>query len=220
MLLGPRALSSHPRVKPYRSLGYADVMVPGASGATVAHPVRRALFTDRDGTLNPDLHYLKDADRLELFRGVGAALSLAHEHGYLVICVTNQSGVDRGLYTREDVERIHRRLNELLRPSGAAVDAFYYCPHAPERGCACRKPGTLLFEEAQRDWNIDFGSSAIIGDRNIDIEAGHRLGLLSTFVPNPSHPDSARTEFPNGSVRPDLVASTFKNAVLRILARG
>lgn len=181
---------------------------------------RRALFTDRDGTLNPDLHYLKDADRLEVFRGVGAALALAHQRGYLVVCVTNQSGVDRGFYSREDVERIHRRLNEILRPSGGAIDAFYYCPHAPERACACRKPGTLLFEQAQREWNIDFASSAIIGDRSLDMEAGHRIGLFCVFVPNPSHPDSFGTEFPDGSVPPDLVASSFAEAVDRIVARG
>jgi D-glycero-D-manno-heptose 1,7-bisphosphate phosphatase len=181
---------------------------------------RRALFTDRDGTLNPDLRYLKEADRLDLFRGVGDALALAHEHGYLIVCVTNQSGVDRGLYTREDVERIHRRLNELLRPRRAAIDGFYYCPHAPERGCACRKPGTLLFEEAQREWNIDFPTSAIIGDRRLDIEAGQKLGLLTALVPNRSREGEAAADFANGAARPDLEASTFANAVLRILARG
>jgi D-glycero-D-manno-heptose 1,7-bisphosphate phosphatase len=170
--------------------------------------------------LNPDLHYLKDAERLELFRGVGSALSLARQHGYLVVCVTNQSGVERGLYTRDDVERIHRRLNELLRRSGAEVDAFYYCPHAPERKCACRKPGTLLFEEAQRDWNIDFASSAIVGDRRLDIEAGKRLGLLTALVPNRARPEQSVAEFAKGDLRPDVVASTFENAVLRILARG
>ncbi len=99
-------------------------MATDAERGPSMRPVRRALFTDRDGTLNPDLHYLKEAERLELFLGVGNALALARKHGYLVICVTNQSGVDRGFYSREDVERIHRRLNELLRPSHASVDAF------------------------------------------------------------------------------------------------
>ena len=185
-----------------------------------AGPIRPALFTDRDGTLNPDLRYLKEANRLDLFRGVGDALSLARDHGYLVICVTNQSGVDRGLYSREDVERIHRRLNELLRPRRAAIDAFYYCPHAPERGCACRKPGTLLFEQARREWNIDFATSAIIGDRRLDVEAGQKLGLLTALVPNRGRAGEASVDFAGNSVRPDLVASTFGNAVLRIMARG
>jgi len=182
--------------------------------------VRRALFVDRDGTLNPDLHYLKDADRLELFRGVGDALSLAHDHGFLAICVTNQSGVERGLYTREDVEQIHARLNELLRAHRARIDAFYYCPHAPEHACACRKPGTLLFEEARRDWQIDFASSAIVGDRDIDIEAGRRLGLLTALVPPVSVSPPLAGAPERADAAPEIVASTFANAVQRILARG
>jgi len=181
---------------------------------------RRALFTDRDGTLNPDLHYLKDAERLELFRGVGDAIALARRHGYLVICVTNQSGVDRGLYTREDVERIHRRLNERLRAEGTNVDAFYYCPHAPERRCSCRKPGTLLFEEAERDWNLELSSSAIVGDRSLDVQAGEKLGLLTALVPGRSPTSESAREHAREDVRPDIVAGTFENAVLRILARG
>ncbi|MGA9840392.1 MAG: HAD family hydrolase [Thermoplasmata archaeon] len=183
-------------------------------------PLRRALFTDRDGTLNPDLHYLKEAERLELFRGVGGALALARDHGFFIVCVTNQSGVDRGFYSREEVERIHVRLNALLRPFRTKVDAFYYCPHAPERGCSCRKPGTLLFEEARRDWNIDLNTSAIVGDRLLDVEAGRRLGLLTALVPRTGQdppPERGRTD---ESPRPDLVAGTFANAVLRILARG
>jgi D-glycero-D-manno-heptose 1,7-bisphosphate phosphatase len=185
-----------------------------------AAPVRRALFVDRDGTLNPDLHYLKDADRVELFRGVGEALSLAHDHGFLVVCVTNQSGVERGLYTDSDVERIHRRLNELLARHRARVDAFYYCPHAPERGCACRKPGTLLFERARDAWRIDLGSSAIVGDRGLDMEAGRRLGLLTGLVPRPGREAATDFELAERAVVPDVVASTFSNAVCRILARG
>ncbi|MGI0070727.1 MAG: D-glycero-alpha-D-manno-heptose-1,7-bisphosphate 7-phosphatase [Thermoplasmata archaeon] len=183
-------------------------------------PIRRALFTDRDGTLNPDLHYLKDAERLELFRGVGSALSLAHAHGYIVLCVTNQSGIERGFYTDEDVVRIHRRVNERLRAFGTQVDGFYYCPHAPEHGCACRKPGTLLFEEARRDWNVDFASSAVVGDSPLDIAAGRRLGLLTAYVPSPAPPGSAARGFAAGDPRPDLEAGTFESAVLRILARG
>jgi D-glycero-D-manno-heptose 1,7-bisphosphate phosphatase len=183
-------------------------------------PVRRALFVDRDGTLNPDLHYLREPERLDLFRGVGNALSLAHDHGLIVVCVTNQSGIERGLYTADDVDRIHARLNELLRPYRARIDAFYYCPHLPEHGCDCRKPGTRLFEDARRDWNIDFGSSAVIGDRDLDMKAGRRLGLLTALVPRPAGEDG-RVDGPIlESDRADIVAGTFANAVMRVLVRG
>jgi histidinol-phosphate phosphatase family protein len=185
-----------------------------------SRPRRRALFVDRDGTLNPDLHYLKESERLELYRGVGAALALAHQHHFLVVCVTNQSGIDRGLYTREDVERIHLRVNELLRPSGTQVDAFYYCPHAPGAGCRCRKPATGLFEDAARDHGIDLGSSAILGDRPLDIEAGRRLGLLTGLVVPPGHETALREEIRASGTQPDLVASTFLGGLLRVLSRG
>jgi len=195
-------------------------VVTAAPPPTGPARLRRALFVDRDGTLNPDLHYLKDAERLELFRGVGAALRLAREHGELIVCVTNQSGVERGFYTVEDVERIHRRLNELLGRAQARVDAFYFCPHAPEHGCACRKPGTELFERARRDLSLDLASSAIIGDRLLDIEAGRRVGLLTALVRTPGHEQEVDRELAAAQVVPDLAADTFPGAVARILARG
>lgn len=182
--------------------------------------IRRALFVDRDGTLNPDLHYLKDAERLELYRGVGDALSLAHDHGFLVLCVTNQSGVERGLYSRSDVERIHERLNALLQPHRARVDGFYYCPHAPETKCECRKPGTLLFRQAREDWNIDFSTSAIVGDRDLDVEAGHALGLLTARVTPPGHDGAPAFEPSEVGVPAEVNAGSFAAAVARILARG
>ena len=193
-------------------------MNPGEGGG--ARGLRRALFVDRDGTLNPDLHYLRDAERLELFRGVGGALALARAHGYLVICVTNQSGVERGFYSREDVERIHHRMNELLRPHGAHIDGFYYCPHSPESRCECRKPGTLLFRQAQGDWNIDFATSAIVGDRELDVQAGRELGLFTAVVATPGHEDDPLHELLRRRGGADVSAGSFPNAILRILARG
>src|SRR5208282_5323206 len=148
------------------------------------------------------------------------ALALAHAHDYLVVCVTNQSGIERGLYTREDVEKIHSRINELLQPHRTQVDAFYICPHAPESHCRCRKPATGLFEDAARDLGIDFGMSAILGDRPLDIEAGAKLGLLTGLVVPPGHEVTLAAEVRSTGVRPDLVASTFLGALLRLLARG
>ena len=175
---------------------------------------------DRDGTLNPDLHYLKDPSLLELNRGVGDALGLARDHGYLIVCVTNQSGIERGFYTADDVERIHRRLNELLHAHGAGIDAFYYCPHAPERHCACRKPGTELFERAQRDFQIDFSISAVVGDRALDVEAGQKLGLLTCLVRPRGHEAETDAEFADLHLNSDIRADSFPAAIHRLLARG
>ena len=207
-------------MNPYPDPDYREPMVDPGNSVPLPRPIRRALFVDRDGTLNPDLHYLREADRLELFRGVGNALSLARDHGFMVVCVTNQSGVERGFYTRDDVERIHRRLNDLLRPQRARVDAFYYCPHAPETRCECRKPGTLLFRQARDEWNLDLATSAIVGDRDLDVEAGRQLGMLTAVVASPGHEQDPSYDLLQNTGRADVNARAFPNAVFRILARG
>lgn len=181
-------------------------------------PLRRAVFVDRDGTLNPDLVYLDDDQGLELFRGVGEGIRWLRQHGFVVVCVTNQSGIERGLYTADVVDRIHERVNRLLAVSETRVDAFYYCPHAPETGCACRKPGTELFERATRDWNLDLSASAVIGDRSLDIVAGRRLGLLTAAVPHRGRDAELRDELAAAGTVADLWAPSFAGAAYRILA--
>ncbi len=181
---------------------------------------RRAVFVDRDGTLNPDLHYLSDPARVEVFRGVAEGIRLLRSHGYLVVCVTNQSGIERGFYNDADVRGIHERLNGILGREGAQVDRFYYCPHAPESGCPCRKPGVELFERARYELGIEFAPSAIVGDRSLDVEAGEKLGLLTVLVPAPGHAAETADEIRTRGARPDLVAPSFRSAALRILHRG
>ena len=94
--------------------------------------LRPAIFFDRDGTLNVDTHYLYKPEEFRWIKDAPAALRWANDHGYLTVVVTNQSGVARGFYTEEDVEKLHRWMNERLGESGAHIDAFYYCPHHPE----------------------------------------------------------------------------------------
>lgn len=181
---------------------------------------RRAVFVDRDGTLMPDLHYLADPGAAEVARGVGDGLRLLHQHDYLIVCVTNQSGVGRGLFTEDTVHAIHRRLNDRLSGYRAHVDAFYYCPHTPEQNCECRKPGTALFLRAAEDWAIDFRTSAVIGDRAADIEAGNRLGLFTVLVPEVGHATATEAELLDKEVHPDLLLSDFGAAAAAVLHRG
>jgi histidinol-phosphate phosphatase family protein len=182
--------------------------------------LRRAVFTDRDGTINPDLHYLDRAERIELYPGVARGVRRLRERGFTVVCVTNQSGIGRGLYTDADVHRIHERVNERLAGEGARVDAFYYCPHMPGAGCDCRKPNTGLFERAAREHRIDLRSSAIIGDRALDVEVGERLGLLTALVPERGLEGPIDAELAACRAIPDVRAPSFEGAVARILARG
>ena len=168
----------------------------------------------------PDLHYLADPAGTEVSKGVGDALRMFRQHGYLVICITNQSGVGRGLFTDQTVHRIHERLNEKLRAYGASIDAFYYCPHTPEQRCDCRKPGTALFARAAEDWAIDFPTSAIIGDRAADVEAGRSLGLFTILVPETAHENVVEQELRERGIRPDVRVSNFGGAASAVLHRG
>lgn len=152
---------------------------------------RKVVFLDRDGTMNTEVNYLHRPEDLVLIPGTAEAVRLFNEAGFTVIVVTNQAGVARGYYTEADVETLHRYLNGLLGQSGAHVDAFYYCPHHPEHGigeykknCRCRKPGTGMFEAAERDLagGIDRENSWMIGDKLIDTEAGHNFGIRSILV--------------------------------------
>lgn len=168
----------------------------------------------------PDLHYLADPGAAEVARGVGDGLRLLRQHDYLIVCVTNQSGVGRGLFTEDTVHAIHRRLNDRLSTYRAHVDAFYYCPHTPEQNCECRKPGTALFLRAAEDWAIDFRSSAVIGDRAADIEAGSRLGLFTVLVPEVGHETATESELLEKEVHPDVLVSDFGAAAAAVLHRG
>ena len=191
-----------------------------SGSGSVLRPRRRAIFVDRDGTINPDMHYLADPEKIELYAGVAEGIRWFHQHEYLVICVTNQSGIERGFYTKEVVESIHHRLNERLRAEGAQIDAFYYCPHAPETHCLCRKPGTELFERARAEHNLDFSTSGIVGDRAADVQVGSKLGMVSAFVPERGRGPDPEQELVRLGINPDIRADSFLGAASRLLARG
>lgn len=152
-----------------------------ASSLSSARPVA---FLDRDGVLNVDRHYVHRADQLEWIDGVPEAIRLLNEAGYLVIVVTNQSGVARGFYDEAAVGALHDHMRDYLAAHGARIDAFYYCPHHPEgkvpaftRLCDCRKPGTGMLDQAAHDFPIDRTRSFMIGDKVSDIEAANAFGI-------------------------------------------
>jgi D-glycero-D-manno-heptose 1,7-bisphosphate phosphatase len=143
-----------------------------------------AVFLDRDGTLNRETGYLHDwADWLWL-PGAPQALARLHGRGYRLVVVSNQSGLARGLYGKEAVDALHRRVNEDLAGFGAAIEAFYYCPHHPEfsGGCSCRKPKPGLLLRAADDLGLDCRESWMIGDKMSDILAGRAAGCRSILI--------------------------------------
>ncbi|WP_432820901.1 D-glycero-beta-D-manno-heptose 1,7-bisphosphate 7-phosphatase [Trichloromonas sp.] len=149
----------------------------------------KAVFLDRDGTINVEKNYLYRSEDFTFIDGVPQAIRRLNDAGYLVVVVTNQSGVARGYFTREDVDLLHRHLQRELELDGATIDAFYLCPHHPLEGvgelkidCECRKgkPGMLL--QAAAELKIDLKQSYMIGDKLADIEAGGSAGCASILV--------------------------------------
>lgn len=137
----------------------------------------KAVFLDRDGTINHDPGYISDPATLEILPGAGAALARLQTAGYKLIVVTNQSGIARGIIPPGNLEKIHDRMNELLAPAGARIDAFYFCPHHPSEGCPCRKPGSQLITSACSELGLDPKESVMIGDRETDLQCGLNAGV-------------------------------------------
>ncbi len=149
----------------------------------------RAVFLDRDGTINVEKGYVHKIEDFEFIPGAPEAIGMLKDAGFLVIVVTNQSGVARGYYPIEAVHRLHRHMDDELAKLGVAVDAYYVCPHHPageeeeySKVCVCRKPLPGMLMEAARDFSIDLKSSYMIGDHLSDVEAGLKAGCRPLFV--------------------------------------
>lgn len=150
---------------------------------------RRAVFLDRDGTINEEREYLWRVEDFVFISGAPEAIRLLREAGFLVVVVTNQSGIGRGFYDEVALERLHAHMAAELAKSGAAVDATYFCPHHPRHGqgeyalkCACRKPLPGMLLAAASDLGIDLAGSYLVGDKLSDIQAGQAAGCRSLLV--------------------------------------
>ena len=141
-----------------------------------------ALFLDRDGVLIVDCHYLDDPDQVELIPGVPEALIKAREAGFLLIGVSNQSGIGRGVFGPEKFSSVMRRLDELLAAKGVKLDAFFYCPHAPDDLCECRKPLPGMLIEASKILNWNPEESWVIGDKISDVALGRDANMGGALV--------------------------------------
>jgi len=144
--------------------------------------MNKAIFLDRDGTINDDPGYLKDPEQLILFPQVGESLFLLQQAGYNLVIVSNQSGVGRGLINREQLNQIHKRLDEILASFSVKLDHYALCLHRPEEGCACRKPEPKMIVDTARSLNIDLAHSYMVGDRICDLEAGRRARCRGSLL--------------------------------------
>jgi UDP-glucose-4-epimerase GalE len=143
---------------------------------------KKAIFLDRDGTINDDPGYLSDPAQMKLLPEVGQALRLLKQAGYLLVVISNQSGVGRGLIQIETIPKIHERLNELLAAWAVQIDDFGLCFHLPSEKCDCRKPKPKLVLNAAAKWNIDITESYFVGDRGSDLAAGVAAGCKAVAL--------------------------------------
>ena len=154
---------------------------------------QRAIFLDRDGTINKYVGFLRNIDEFELIDGVVDAIRKINASGYLVIVVTNQPVIARGEVTYAELEKIHNKMETLLGAEGAYLDSIYFCPHHPHKGyegelpelkidCNCRKPKPGMLLEAARDFNIDLAQSWMIGDGENDVKAGKAAGCKTALI--------------------------------------
>src|SRR5256884_7095327 len=156
----------------------------GPRSMAEARATHRAVFLDRDGTIVEDPGFLHEPDKVRLLPGAAAAIRRLNDAGWLVVTVSNQSGIARGLYDAAAYAAVQRRLAELLAQHGARLDGAYHCPHHPDvtGPCECRKPGVRLFRDAAAALDLDLARSYWVGDRLSDVEPA---GALAAGGPGP-----------------------------------
>ena len=147
----------------------------------------KAVFLDRDGTLNEDPGYINHRDKMKLLPGVGTALKSLKDAGFLLIVVSNQSGVGRGIIPPAELPKIHERMDELLGASGVRIDHYSLCIHRPEEGCPCRKPSAKLISDAAAAHGIDLKHSYMVGDKIVDLQAGRNAGVKGVALVRTGH---------------------------------
>ena len=188
---------------------------------------RPAVFVDRDGTLNEQMGYINHISRFVLLPGTADAIRRLNRARYRTIVVSNQSGVARGYFPLELVNRVHDHMRALLEERGAVIDGIFFCPHYPggavkEFGihCRCRKPGTGLIEQACERFEIDLVHSYVIGDRVTDMELAHRAGLKGILVLTGYGLGDREYVLPGSPYKPVHIAGNFPEAVDWLLEEG
>ncbi len=186
----------------------------------------RAVFLDRDGTLNVEKGYISDVGAIELYPGAAAAVRRLNDAGIPAILVTNQTGAARGYYTIEHVHALNRRVSDLLmHEAGARLDAVYFCPHFKEgivpeftKDCDCRKPAPGMILQARRDLpDIDLAQSFVIGDKATDITFARNAGCRGILVRTGYGEQVLAGEYQNLEVQPEKVCADIVEAVAYIL---
>ena len=183
---------------------------------------RRAVFLDRDGTLNEDTGYPADFGQVHIYPAAFEAVRLLKQAGFAAVVVTHQSGVGLGYFDEAELEALHRRFEDEFARRGARLDAIYACPHAPDvsgRACSCAKPKPGLGIRAARELGLDLGASFMVGDKPVDIQFGRAIGAVPVLVLT-GYGRAASAELAALGVRPAHTAAGILEAASWILAQG
>jgi len=172
---------------------------------------QKAVFVDRDGTLIEEVNFLSRTEDLRFFSFTGEAVRLLKQNGFLVIVVTNQSGIGRGIFTEAAMHEIHQAIQNELSEK---IEAFYFCPHLPDEACTCRKPRTGMIERAAADFEIDLENSWLVGDKAIDVETGQNARLKTALVLT----GYGRQAVKQLEIQADLTAENLLEAVKMIVS--
>jgi D,D-heptose 1,7-bisphosphate phosphatase len=179
-----------------------------------------AVFFDRDGTINIDPGYIGNPDSIQLYNGVTEGIFNLKKAGFKIIVVSNQSGIARGLITKEEVEAVNNKINELLKKANTRIDAFYYCPFHPDfntkEECECRKPSPKMIFKAAKDWNINLDNSYMVGDASSDFECGTNAGIKTVLIKTTLSDEEISHLNYQGKI-PTFIAENFSDACNFIL---
>lgn len=179
----------------------------------------KAVFLDRDGTINEEMNYLSKIEQLKILPNSASAIKILNENGYKVIVITNQSGVARAYFSKETLEDINEHLKNELAKDDALIDAVYYCPHHPDEGCECRKPRPGMIERAKSEYDLDLSSSFIVGDTINDLETGYIVGCKTALVLT-GYGERELNNQDSWNVQPDFIAQDLLDAVMWIIGEG
>ena len=143
---------------------------------------KKAIFLDRDGVINHDRGYVNKIEDFRFVESIFETLRNFQEKGFSLFIVTNQSGIGRGYYTKEDFDILTKWMLKELKKEKIHITKVYFCPHSPEERCICRKPNTGMFDKAFKDYKIDKKNSWMIGDKHSDIKAAVNAGINNTIL--------------------------------------
>lgn len=177
--------------------------------------MNKAIFLDRDGTINVDTMYPHKIEDLKLLPGVVEGLKKLSKE-FIFIIITNQSGINRGIYTEKDMEKFNNKLMDELKKENIEIKKIYHCPHTPKEVCDCRKPSTKYIKQAEKEFDIDLKNSWSIGDHPHDVEMGLMAGCRGIYLLT-GHGKRHFEDLEKNNIKPNSIAKDFLEATQFII---